>query len=88
MSMETPAMVLPDWLTRQHEVIPEAIAIEWDHGTITYEQLYKQATGMAAQFRAIGIEPGENVAVLAKSGVLFAVTMHALMQLGAVPRSA
>lgn len=76
--------VMPDWLARQNELKPEQVAIEWNDGYITYAELYTQATEMAGWLRHVGFQKGTYVALLAKSGVKYAIAIHALMQLEAI----
>lgn len=79
-----PVRFLPDWLGQRALHNPTQIAIESPNGTWTYKALYDAACQYAASLRNLGIERGERVAVLTKRGDLYALVLHALIQLDAV----
>jgi O-succinylbenzoic acid--CoA ligase len=75
---------LPDWLARRavtHASHPALLAgsVSW-----TFAELDDRATDAARRLAAHGVVEGERVALLARNGPAFVVTVHSVSRLGAV----
>jgi acyl-CoA synthetase (AMP-forming)/AMP-acid ligase II len=47
---------------------PSSVAIEHDHGQVTYSQLWERAVRLANALLSRGLEPGDRVALFAQNG--------------------
>ncbi len=63
---------------------PNAVAIEYDGGEITYGELNAKASHLAARLRAADIGQGETTAVLCSSSANAVIAMLATLKIGAV----
>ncbi|GEO26948.1 2-succinylbenzoate--CoA ligase [Alicyclobacillus acidoterrestris] len=79
-----PVRSIPDWLRGRAIHYPDHPALVAPEGTWTYRELYDAACEYAASLRILGVTEGDRVAVIAKTGVKYALMMHAIMQLNAV----
>jgi len=75
---------LPDWLARCAENRPEHLAVQCDQVQWSFAELDRQATKLARQLAAIGVQEGNRVALLAASGLPYVAFVHALARLGAI----
>ncbi|MBX5436790.1 MAG: o-succinylbenzoate--CoA ligase [Alicyclobacillaceae bacterium] len=75
---------VPDWLSRRADTHPDHDALCLQGRRVTYRELHRSASALAQRLQAVGVRAGERVALLARDGGLFAVAVHALMQLRAV----
>ncbi|MCY0893238.1 MAG: o-succinylbenzoate--CoA ligase [Acidibacillus sp.] len=69
---------VPDWLDRQR--ISNKLAIEFQGEQWTYRQLYERAGLFAGTLKSLGIMPGDRIALLARHGLVFAATVHGVIQ--------
>jgi acyl-CoA synthetase (AMP-forming)/AMP-acid ligase II len=67
----------------QHD--PDRLAFADQTGDLTYAELLERAGGRAAGLHAMGVGPGDRVAVVMASGVPFVEVFWALQLLGAAP---
>ena len=74
--------IVPDWLSRRRH--SGRLAIECEGVAWTYAELHERAGRLAGELAKSGVRSGERVALLARHGLVFAATVHALIQLGAV----
>ena len=76
--------ILPNWLLRAAENFPDHLAIKCGEARWTFAQLDQQAIRLARQFAAAGVQAESRVAVLARNGLEYVATVHALTRLGAI----
>ncbi|HEX7112123.1 MAG TPA: amino acid adenylation domain-containing protein, partial [Mizugakiibacter sp.] len=62
---------------------PDAVAVAWDGGTLSYADLAARATRLAARLRAAGVVPGNRVGVLLERSPEAIVALLAILQAGA-----
>lgn len=79
-----PVRYIADWLHQHAMGHPNHVAIVSPDASWTYTELYDAACEYAASLRKLGVGKGQRVAVLVKRGPLYALMLHALMQLDAV----
>ncbi|NJM05573.1 AMP-binding protein [Candidatus Gracilibacteria bacterium] len=77
-------MYLPDWLARRAALAPAAPALIYGNETVSFGELDRATSTMAAWLRAHGIAPGERVAVLLRNCIEFALLVHAMPRCGAI----
>ncbi|HLT59303.1 MAG TPA: o-succinylbenzoate--CoA ligase [Limnochordales bacterium] len=77
-------MLMPDWLARRAQLTPEGVALIADGRRWTFAELDAQAQALAWQLAAMGVGPGQRVAVLLANSPAFVTCVHALPRLGAV----
>ncbi len=82
--MNTPSMVLPNWLQRSAESYPDRLALRCGPLTWSFAELDREATRFARRLATAGVREGARVALLAQNGVDYVVTVHALTRVGAV----
>lgn len=78
-----PQVTLPKLLSEQITRTPDAIAVEHDGGSLTYEQLGTAIDALAQRLRDAGIGSGAVVALLARRGVDALVAQLAVLRCGA-----
>lgn len=80
-------MIVEAWLQRAAAERPQAVAIEADGETLTYDRLLAAASEGAQRIRQRGVNAGELVAIALPPGIDFAIALHAswLAGAGAVP---
>ncbi|MEN1970293.1 o-succinylbenzoate--CoA ligase [Lentibacillus sp. N15] len=77
--------VIPHWLTKQADLVPEGTAIEHINGdTVTFRQLKERSQQFARKLAHIGVQQGSHIAILSNNHPSMVVTIHALSYLGAV----
>ncbi len=75
---------LPDWLERRAETHPMQLALLAGEVRWTFAELLTRVAAAAGVLTTLGVRAGERVALLARNGAAFVVTVHALGRLGAV----
>ncbi|MEK7861743.1 MAG: AMP-binding protein, partial [Chloroflexota bacterium] len=68
---------LPDPLARAARATPDRPAVIAERATLSYAALDEAASRGAAAIRALGLAPGERVALLATNGPLAVAAVHA-----------
>ena len=63
----------------------EDVACSDDSGTLTFAQLLERSAALAGGLRAVGVSPGDEVAVEVSPGNLQVQVVLACIRLGAVP---
>ncbi|MDA0351137.1 MAG: o-succinylbenzoate--CoA ligase [Chloroflexi bacterium] len=82
--MNAPALVLRDWVALRAATHPAHTAIEAPDGArLSYADLEDHVSRAAGWLRALGVAPGDRVALLAAASVEFAVLAHAIPRSGA-----
>src|SRR5216683_792557 len=76
--------LLPDWLTRCAENMPDHLALQYGPVRWSFAELALQANSVARQLAAAGVGEESRVALLAPNGLAYAVFVHALTRLGAI----
>ena len=77
-------LYLPDWLARRATLHPERPALITPGRTYSFGELNAWADAVAHQLRALGLAPGERVAILAHNGPTYAAVLHATPRCGTV----
>lgn len=77
-------LFLPDWLARRAALTPERTALLWRGEARTFAELDTAATRMAQGLRALGVLPGDRVALLLGNGPPFVELLHGAGRAGAV----
>ncbi|GAC1662724.1 MAG: o-succinylbenzoate--CoA ligase [Ktedonobacteraceae bacterium] len=76
--------ILPNWLLRSAENFPNHLAIKCGETRWTFAQLDEHATRLARQLAGVGVRAQSRVAILARNGLEYVATVHALTRLGAI----
>lgn len=77
--------MLPDWLTHRARGLPRVTAIATARRQgLSYAALYEYAVRQAHALAAVGVGPGERVAVIAGTSSDFVVAMHATTLIDAI----
>ncbi|MFD2922774.1 o-succinylbenzoate--CoA ligase [Halobacillus naozhouensis] len=77
--------VIPHWLEKQHELQPEATAIEYgEHLSLSYSALREESRKLAKGLIKEGVKTGDHVALLSGNRIEFPICIHALSYIGAV----
>ena len=74
--------IIPDWLHRRRH--SGRLAIAHEGAAWTYAELHEHAGRLAGALAQRGVSAGDRVALLARHGLVFTASVHALIQLGAV----
>ncbi len=82
--MSYPTCTLPQLLERAVESAPEAPALHFLGGTISYAELSRQSNRVAAGLQALGVEPGERVALLLGNCPQFVLASFGAWRAGAI----
>ncbi|HEX2127886.1 MAG TPA: o-succinylbenzoate--CoA ligase [Solirubrobacterales bacterium] len=77
-------MRLDNWLAQRAQTCPDRCAVIADGTELSYAALEREATAAARRLAARGVRRGATVALELPAGLEYAVTLHALMKLGAV----
>jgi O-succinylbenzoic acid--CoA ligase len=77
-------MILDNWLAQRAETCPDRLALVGEGLELTYGMLEDEATSAARRLAARGVRRGATVTLTLPPGIEHAVTLHALMKLGAV----
>jgi long-chain acyl-CoA synthetase len=64
---------------------PEAPALVWDGGSLTWRELELRAGGAARRLSRRGVQPGDTVALLLPNGWGFVAALWGALKLGATP---
>jgi cyclohexanecarboxylate-CoA ligase len=75
---------LHGWLSGHAKARPDALALQSDDVTITFMQLHERVEALAAGLYALGIRPGDVVAVQLPNNHEFVLTYLAICRLGGV----
>lgn len=73
---------MPDWLAQRRA--ETQLAMIHPDGRWTYQELYDRSAQVAFMLKERGVQPGERVAIIARHGLVFAATLHAVRFLQAV----
>lgn len=76
--------LLPDWLTRCRENMPDHLAVQCEQTRWSFAELARQAGQLAGQLAAAGVQSGSRVALLASNGLACVAFVHALTRLDAI----
>ncbi|WP_094243807.1 o-succinylbenzoate--CoA ligase [Tetragenococcus halophilus] len=77
--------VIPHWLTKQADLKPDQVALEYNEKeSWSFQELYQASQTMARRLASLGITKGSHVALLSQNDVHMVITIHALSYLGAV----
>ncbi|WP_129626714.1 o-succinylbenzoate--CoA ligase [Candidatus Oscillochloris fontis] len=76
-------MHIPDWLAQRAAAHPARTALISAAGRWSFAELEQRANLLAAQLVALGLQPGERVAVLARNSVEYVSLIHAAPRCGA-----
>ncbi|MCW1097520.1 amino acid adenylation domain-containing protein [Streptomyces sp. RS2] len=68
---------------RQAESTPEAVALRWRGGTMTYGELNRRANRIAHRLIAAGAGPGQVVGVRIRRGPEMVAALHGILKAGA-----
>ena len=77
-------MLVESWLARAARMRPHAIALRSAAAALSYAELDEAATRAAWRLSALGVRPGERVALALPAGAAFAEALHGCMRLGAI----
>ncbi len=77
-------MRVPPWLARAAARRPAVPAVRAASCTLTYAELERAAARGAGALRALGVQPGDRVALALGADLPFVVALHACLRLGAV----
>lgn len=76
--------MLPDWLTRCAENMPEHLAVRCGQTCWSFAELAHQAGRVARQLASAGVGEQSRVALLAPNGLTYVTLVHALTRLSAI----
>jgi O-succinylbenzoic acid--CoA ligase len=76
-------MLVEAWLHRAARTRPDAVALRADDGALTYAELHDAATLAAQRLSALGVRPGDRVAIALPARRAFVETLHGCLLLGA-----
>lgn len=77
-------MILDNWLAQRAQACPERLAIRAGETELAYAELETEASATARRLAARGVRKGAVVALTLPAGAEYALTLHALMKLGAI----
>lgn len=70
--------IVPHWLTKQADLHPNRIAMEWMNGdTITFKQLHKKSMQFARKLVTAGAYKGSKLAILSTNQLDMVLAIHA-----------
>lgn len=75
-------VVVHELVERVARAVPEATAVSWDGGSLTYGDLDARARGLAARLRALGVTPDQPVAVCLPRSPELVVAVYAVLLAG------
>ena len=75
---------MPDWLVHRAAAMPDTEALVTEEGELTYRDLDDRVQVAAGGLRALGVQPGDRVALVATNSLQFVVAVHAVARTGAV----
>jgi O-succinylbenzoic acid--CoA ligase len=74
-----------DWIAERAERLPVRLAVEDANGSLTYAELDAATARRAQELAMTGVLPGATVPIEMPASTEYAVELHALNRLGAVP---
>lgn len=77
-------MLVESWLARAARSRPETVALRAAGAASSYAELDAAATRAARRLGALGVRPGDRVALALPAGVAFVEALHGTLRLGAV----
>jgi O-succinylbenzoic acid--CoA ligase len=77
-------MIVESWLRRAARTRPDAVALRCADATLSYADLDEAADTAARRLSALGVRPGDRVALALPAQAAFAQALHGCMRLGAV----
>ena len=77
-------MDIDPWLPRAAARRPDGVALQTPDGPVTYRDLLQAATRAAGALRALGVKPGDRVALALAPGREFVEAVHGSLLLGAI----
>jgi O-succinylbenzoic acid--CoA ligase len=76
--------LVPNWLAASAAAFPDEIALFGDGERVTYEDLEREAAGVARRLAGLGVGRGARVATVLEPSCAYVALLHGLMKLGAV----
>jgi O-succinylbenzoic acid--CoA ligase len=77
--------VIPHWLTKQADTLPDQTAVEFPDGKqITFKQLKTESQQFAKKLASIGVEKDSHVGILSANEFAMVIAIHAISYLGGV----
>lgn len=77
--------VIPHWLSKQADLKPNQLALEYNgKETLSFQELAQASQSMARRLANLGVEKGSHIALLSQNNVNMIIAIHALSYLGAV----
>lgn len=77
--------VIPHWLSKQEDLKPNQLALEYNgKETLSFQELAQASQSMARRLANLGVEKGSHIALLSQNNVNMIIAIHALSYLGAV----
>lgn len=77
--------VILHWLTKQADLKPDQLALEYNgNEKLTFQELCQASQSMARRLANLGVTKGSHVALLSQNDVHMVILIHALSYLGAV----
>ncbi len=83
-SIEIKKTPMPQYLSQSAEKFPGRPALQFEGTTVTYKQLDDMVSRFAAGLAAMGVKPGDKVAVLLPNIVQVVVAIYGTLRAGAV----
>ena len=77
-------MIIPDWLARQTTARPDRPALFAPGVTWSFAELSQRADDLATRLVALGLRPGDRLAILAANCADYVALVHAAPRCGAV----
>lgn len=77
------ALTLDRVLANQAMIRPDAVAVEYIGGALTYTELHDASSRLASTLADEGVQPGDRIAVLSENTVELCVLLYAAAKLGA-----
>jgi len=77
-------MLVEAWLTRAARMRPDVVALRAEDGALTYAELDAAATDAARRLSALGVRPGNRIAIALPARRAFVETLHGCLRLGAI----
>lgn len=79
------AEVIPHWLTKQADLLPNGLALEMESGEkITFLELKEKSEKLARKLAQLGVSKEDHIGILSTNSVTMVAMIHALSYLGAV----
>lgn len=77
-----PTLCLHELFEQQASRTPEAIAIQYEQKTLTYDQLNRRANQLAAHLREDGLRPGQLVGVCLERSLEMVIALYGVLKAG------